>query len=153
MSRKHQLAFEAEHIERDGALGTVEGAQRLNLFRSFNQVIAHRKIIRDMLLAVTPAARHDLRHFLVRDQRGAVADRGNLRAQFRIGIGLQEIRQLHDMAIGVVKCAIVGCVSHDDTSWRVGFGGSIEARNGRSNPTAKDNPGKHRDAAGDHAAD
>src|SRR5260370_32401242 len=116
MRREHQLFLEPEHIDCLRAFAAVKRAQCLNSFRSFDQQIAQRDHPRDVLLSMPPAARHDLRNFLIGDERRAVADRGDVVAQVRVSVLLEEIGKLHDMAVGVVHRAVVRCVSHDGTS-------------------------------------
>src|SRR5258708_30230065 len=112
MRREYQLFLETEHVDGLGAPPAVKRAQCLNLFRSLDQIVAKRDHLGDVLLSMPPAARHDLRDFFIGDKRRAVAYRRDLTTQIRIRVLLQEIRKLHDMAVGVVHRSVVRGISH-----------------------------------------
>ena len=122
VGREHELLFEAEHVQRARALASVEGSQSLNLLRGLDQAIAEAQQLGYVLRAMPPAARHDHRDFLIGDERGAVAHRRHLVAQVRVRVPLQEIRQLHDMAVGVIERPVVGRIRHGKLLPRVPFG-------------------------------
>jgi len=65
-----------------------------------------------MLGAVPPALVHDHRHLLVRDDGGRIGHLGDLVPQARVGVSLQEVRQLHDVAVGVIDVAVRRRVGH-----------------------------------------
>jgi hypothetical protein len=73
MRREHQLFLETEHVDGLRAFAAVKRAQRLDLLRSLDQIVAPRDHLGDMRLRMPPAARHDLRNFLIGNQRRAVA--------------------------------------------------------------------------------
>ena len=82
-------------------------------FEDVDQLVAQRDLRGHVLGAVAPALPHDHRHLLVGDDRGRIAHLRDVVAQGGVGVALQEVRQLHDVAVGVV----------DRPSWRsVGHG-------------------------------
>ena len=68
-----------------------------------------------MRFAVPRPLTHDDGDFFVCDQRCAVTDLWNVGSDRWIRVGLQKIRQLHDVAISVEKWAMIGGIGHDDS--------------------------------------
>src|SRR5579871_2730959 len=65
-----------------------------------------------MGVAVAATARNDLGHLLVGDDRSAVADVRDFVAPFRVRELPEEVREFHDVAIGIVEGPIGGRIRH-----------------------------------------
>ena len=102
MSGKDQLFFETQQIHSSRAIRAVKCSQGLNFFGIFNKRIAHGQLRSHMLFRVPAALAHDLVYFVIGYHRRRITNLGNVIPQVWICIGFQKVRQLHDVAVGVV---------------------------------------------------
>ena len=65
-----------------------------------------------MLVAVPVALGDDLGDLVVGHDRRGVVDEGDLVTDVGVGVGPEEVGQLHDVAVGVVVRTVGGCVDH-----------------------------------------
>ena len=112
VGRENELLLEAQHVEGGDTVGAVEGAQGLDFLRRGDQLVPQRDLRRHVFGAVPPALPHDDGHLLVGDDGGGVADLRYVVAQGGVGVFLQEVRQLHDVAVGVIDGAAARRVGH-----------------------------------------
>ena len=104
--REHELTCETQQVECLRAFRRVECAERHVAFRTADQSVAEREQLGDLAIAVLAIA---LGFF---DESGETSDARNLDARYalahvRVGIFGEEVRQLHDVAVGVVTGAAV----------------------------------------------
>ena len=112
VGREHQLLAEAEQVHGGAPVAGIEGPQGLDLLGLLDQGVTQGHLGRHVLGAVRPALVHDHRHLLVGDDGGRVGHLGDLVPQAGVGIALQEVRQLHDVAVGVIDVAVRRRVGH-----------------------------------------
>ena len=112
VGRKDQLLAEAQQVHGRAAVGGIEGPQGLDFLGLLDQGVAQGHLGRHVLIAVPAALVHDHRHLLVGDDGGRIGHLGDLVPKPGIGIPLQEVRQLHDVAVGVIDVAVRRRVGH-----------------------------------------
>ena len=114
--REHELSCESQQVERLRALVAIEGAQRHVAFRSADERIAERQQLGDFTFTVPPAACRLFDEI----REPSDARQPELRQTVaHVGIGMlgEEIRQLHDVAVGVVERAALR-ICHERTPER-----------------------------------
>ena len=99
---EHQLFLEPQQVHGRGPVSAVEGPQALDFLGLCDQPVAHSDLGGTVFVAVPATLAHDDGDFFVGDDGGRIADLGDLVAQGRVGVFFQEVRQLHDVAVGII---------------------------------------------------
>ena len=105
--RENELAVKAQLIERLLALLPVEGAQRLVALGPGDEIGTQRHHLGDAF-GILPRALAGCFETLQAAAATLKRDSGKLIAEFGVGEVLEEVRLLHDVAIGIVERASLG---------------------------------------------